>query len=101
MRYNQKLVNKKYRYDGILYKPALDSWLPTHSSLMGQEIRYLNQKDSKWFYENVSEALKHGKAVDELKGVKKNKTGYNLPINASDHFGIVTAFTNKHQSHST
>lgn len=100
MRYNQKLVHKKYRYDGILYRPALDAWKSKESGLIGEKIRYLNQKDSKWFYENISEAIKHGKSVDSLKGVKQNKTGYNLPINASDHFGVLTKFTRGHQSHS-
>ena len=92
MRFNQKLVNKKYRYDGILYKPALKSWRLEDSKLIGQELKYLNQKDSKWFFEEVSEATKQGKTIDELKGVKRNKTGYNLPINASDHFGVLTEF---------
>ena len=93
MRFNQKLVEKKYRYDGILFKPSIESWKPNTSELIGKEIQYLNQKDSKWFYEEISEAENYG-GLASLKGVRytKKANAFTLPINASDHFGVLTSF---------
>jgi hypothetical protein len=95
MRYNHKLLNKFYRYDGIFIKPSegdVSSFTPTKSRVFGQELMNLNMKESEWFYKNMSQAVKLGIDVSHLKGVKVMDSGYNLPINASDHFGLVSHF---------
>jgi hypothetical protein len=92
MRYNQKLVHKKFRFDAILYK-SVRGWKCTKSTVFGKEINYLNEADSDWFYNDISEAKIRGVSIGELKGVKKHGRGYRLPINASDHFGVVNTFT--------
>ena len=88
MRYNQKLVVKKYRYDAILYRPVGRQWIPTKSHIIGKRIQYLPLDESKWFFEEISD----GKSIEDLKGVRFTKRGYNIPINASDHFGVLTTF---------
>ena len=95
MRYNHKLLDKFYRYDGIFIKPAIvdvSSFTPTKSRVFGQELMNLNTKESEWFYKNMSQAVKLGIDVSQLKGVKMMDSGYKLPINASDHFGLVSHF---------
>jgi exonuclease III len=93
MRWNQKLVEKKYRYDAILYKPVARGWAIVDSRIVGKDLAWLGVQDSKWFYDEVSEARKKGTdGFSELKGVRRTKKGYRLPINASDHFGVLTKF---------
>ena len=92
MRYNQKLVHKKFRFDAILYK-SVRGWKCAKSAVFGKDIAYLNENDSAWFYNDISEAKHKGIAIEDLKGVKKHGRGYRLPINASDHFGVVSTFT--------
>jgi len=93
MRFNQKLMEKHYRYDAVLYKPSLNGWKPEKSELIGKELKYLSIPDSKWFYNEISEVTKLGKNITSLKGVKTLKSGYKLPINASDHFGVLSSFS--------
>jgi hypothetical protein len=92
MRWNQKLIEKKLRFDAILYRARPTGWLVNKSKVVGKDLEYLNAEDSQWFYDNVSEAHKFG-GVSKLKGLKHNAAGKMLiPINASDHFGVVTDF---------
>jgi endonuclease/exonuclease/phosphatase family metal-dependent hydrolase len=90
MRWNHKLVNKKFRYDAILYKP-FRSWAVVGAEVIGKELRYLNEPDSEWFYKEISEAGKIGE-MSKMKGVRKTRRGIRVPINASDHFGVVAKF---------
>jgi hypothetical protein len=92
MRYNQKLIEKKFRFDAILYK-SVRGWRPVRSHVFGKELEYLNDEDSEWFYNTISEASHKGIPALELRGVKRHGRGYRLPINASDHFGVVTSFS--------
>jgi hypothetical protein len=92
MRYNQKLVHKKFRFDAILYK-SVRGWKCVKSSVFGKDITYLNEADSAWFFADISEAKHKGMTIEDLKGVKKHGRGYRLPINASDHFGVVSTFS--------
>ena len=84
MRWNQKLIEKHYRYDGILFRGA---WTPTSSEIIGTEYECLNDKDSKWFIENMSEAKEKG--LEHLVRCSKKR----IPINPSDHFGVITSFS--------
>jgi hypothetical protein len=77
------MIEKKYRFDAILYKGHLS---PKKSEMIGLEYECLNPEDSKWFVENISEA-KEGQR-DLLAMCPKKK----IPINASDHFGVMTWF---------
>jgi len=97
MRWNQKLVTKKYRYDGILYRPAKHSWSVIRSQLIGRDLEYLNEADSQWFYDTISEAHKMG-GIRKLRGVYKTRKGMRIPINASDHFGVITRFRERNGS---
>jgi exonuclease III len=92
MRWNQKLLEKKYRYDGILYRPAKRGWSVSGSKMIGKELVYLDEEDSLWFYNEISEAKKQGVRIDQLRGVRKTRKGIRIPINASDHFGVLTKF---------
>jgi hypothetical protein len=83
MRWNQKLIEKHYRYDGILFKGA---WKPTKSILIGRETECLTHEASEWFINTISE----GKNTPDKLWYCKEKT---IPINASDHFGVLTTFT--------
>ena len=68
MRWNQKLIEKHYRYDAILA-----SGLKIISSkIIGKEYEYLSEEDSKWFLENISEAKSIKEFHDEMK-----ENGYN------------------------
>jgi exonuclease III len=87
MRWNQKLIEKKYRYDSILYKG--EEYNPIISKLIGMDVKYLNKKNSSWFLKNMSEM----KSVDQLKLlIKISDNKYLVPINPSDHFGVFTKF---------
>ena len=95
MRWNQKLVEKHYRYDGIFYKPNIKSWNIMGTKLIGKEYEHLSYVDSKWFFENISDS----KIIDQLRGIKTNSanTEFYIPINPSDHFGVMTMFKNEHK----
>ena len=47
MRWNHKLVNKKFRYDAILYRPK--AWSVVGAEVIGKELGYLNEADAEWF----------------------------------------------------
>jgi exonuclease III len=61
LRYNMKLIDKQYRFDGIFYLLGLklqDSDLKLYknkisSNLIGQNTFYLDVNDSKWFINNI------------------------------------------------
>jgi hypothetical protein len=91
MRWNQKLVHKKFRYDAILYKPIAKGWSVVGSQVIGKNNRYLNEVDSEWFYKEISEASIHGGIV-KMRGVRKTRKGFRIPIQASDHFGVTVKF---------
>ena len=93
MRFNQKLIEKHYRFDGVLYMPSINGWKPKASEIIGEELKYLSIQDSKWFHDEISEVTKQDKNITALKGVKSLKSGYKLPINASDHFGVLSSFS--------
>ena len=84
MRWNQKLIEKHYRYDGILFRGA---WTPTSSEIIGTESACLTPADSQWFIDTMSEAKEKG--LEHL--VRCEETG--IPINPSDHFGVITRFS--------
>jgi hypothetical protein len=84
MRWNQKLIEKHYRYDGILFKGA---WKPTGSVLIGRNTECLSSEDSEWFIKNMSEVKESN--LDHLWYCNDKR----IPINASDHFGVLTTFT--------
>jgi len=92
MRWNQKLVHKKFRYDAILYRPV-KSWSVVGAEVIGKERVYLNHEDSEWFYKEVSEASKSGgMGIGKMRGVRKTRRGFRIPIHASDHFGVAVKF---------
>jgi exonuclease III len=93
MRWNQKLIEKHYRYDGILYRPVGTGsrWNPRKSILIGTRHECLGAADSKWFIEKMSEVKPD--ELDKLTHCAYNRSGKLLvPINASDHFGVRTVF---------
>ena len=94
MRWNQKLIEKHYRYDGILYRPmgTGSRWNPRKSILIGTTHECLGAADSKWFIEKMSEVKPD--ELDKLTHCAYNRSGKLLvPINASDHFGVLTTFS--------
>jgi hypothetical protein len=60
------------------------------SDLIGQNTFYLDVNDSKWFINNISDASDC--CFDSLKNVKKINNDYLIPINPSDHYGVLTVF---------
>jgi len=83
MRWNQKLIEKKYRYDGIFAKGA---WFIRDSRLIGTESQLLDEENSTWFLKNISEFVPGG--AHKLAGTHEGL----VPINPSDHFGVLTKF---------
>jgi len=83
MRWNQKLIEKFYRFDAILYRGPLTV---KKSVVMGQEEACLSEADSNWFIDKLSDA-KGGRETE----LKRCADG-TLPINPSDHFGVLTWF---------
>jgi exonuclease III len=90
MRWNQKLVHKKFRYDGILYRPK--GWEVVGAEVIGKKRTYLGVEDSEWFYKEISEASKLNQGMAKMRGVRKTRRGFTVPINASDHFGVAVKF---------
>jgi len=82
MRWNQKLIEKFYRFDAILYKGPL---AVKKSVVMGHEEVCLSKADSDWFIDKLSDAK--GGRESQLKTCVGG-----LPINPSDHFGVLTWF---------
>jgi len=112
MRWNQKLVEKKYRYDAIFYKPAdEDAWGIEDSNVFGLEYECLGYKDSAWFIRHMSEAKPDeldrlikcvGPSASPSLSTKSKSSSRSrvmripkhvrVPISPSDHFGVVTRF---------
>jgi hypothetical protein len=95
MRWNQKLIEKHYRYDGIFYKSV--SSVPHSSALIGTEFECIDTVESKWFIEKISEVVPD--ELDRLIQCPPDKDHkIRLPINPSDHFGVLTAFGAKEKA---
>jgi exonuclease III len=86
MRWNQKLIEKFYRFDAILYRGPL---AVKQSKVIGQEVAPLSKEDSEWFLSDVSEAY----SMSQLATLESG-----LPINPSDHFGVLTTFGHRSKS---
>jgi exonuclease III len=92
MRWNHKLIDKKFRYDAILYRPVPKAWSVIGGHVIGKEVKYLDEADSEWFYREISEASKEKHGIGKMRGVRRTKKGIRVPVNASDHFGVVAKF---------
>ena len=82
MRWNQKFIEKKYRFDAVL---ARGPWVIHDSRLIGTESQLLDPTESEWFLKHMSEFVPGG---EPLRGT----AGDLIPINPSDHFGVLTKF---------
>ena len=49
MRYNQKLIEKHYRFDGIFYLPSIDGWKHKKSSVLVRKSDTLAPKTPSGF----------------------------------------------------
>jgi hypothetical protein len=87
LRWNQKLLEKKLRYDAILYRG--EQWKPVQSELIGTNREQLSKGRTSWFLDNFSTARAKGREGN-LKGY--NRVQNQIEINASDHFGVLTTF---------
>jgi len=92
MRWNQKLLDKHLRYDGILYRAAATAaWTIRSSKLIGTDYVCLSKDDSAWFIENMSDVK-----ADEIHRLAQcaspKSREKRIPINASDHLGVLTVF---------
>lgn len=90
MRWNQKLIEKHYRYDGIFYRRALESSVAVTSKLIGVDHQCLSAEESKWFIQKMSEVKPD--ELDLLVRCVQRSRKVHIPINASDHFGVLTQF---------
>jgi len=89
LRWNLKLIDKKYKFDAIFHKFTTPVTIVS-SKLIGFDVSYLDAENSKWFMDTFSDA---NGDYNKLKQVIKSYDGNNLiPINASDHFGVLTVF---------
>ena len=94
MRWNQKFKEKMFRYDAIFYKPATNiskSYQIAGSNIMGTEKAYLTEENSRWFIDTISEK----KDLTLFKGLKYQGDKPLIPINPSDHFGVITEFVKR------
>ena len=119
MRWNQKLVEKHLRYDAIFYKPAIDSWHIKESEIIGKEYECLDAKNSAWFIKHMSEAgpddldrltrcSGRAKSLSISPPTRSKSTSRSramripskmlIPINPSDHFGVLTHFAKRDSS---
>ena len=83
MRWNQKLIEKHYRFDAVLAKGLH----PIASRLIGTESEELSPEATDWFIEKIS----------ECEGDRTRLRGYDaatgrVQINPSDHYGVLTTF---------
>lgn len=83
MRYNQKLIEKRMRYDAILFRGGLRI---ASSELVGLEEECLSAAGTRWFLKNMA-----GAPFEKLRPCSFDKT--KLSIHPSDHFGVLTKFT--------
>jgi hypothetical protein len=86
MRFNQKLLPKKLRYDAILYRNASFANTVKSSHLIGLKPKCLNIRETAWFLKNISVA----KNFSELRKCVDHPE--HLSIHPSDHFGLLTTF---------
>ena len=87
-----------YRYDAIFYKSGNDiskSYQINGSEIIGTKKEYLSEAASEWFIDTISEK----KDLKFFKGIKFDRDQPSIPINPSDHFGVITNFI-KHISQS-
>jgi exonuclease III len=82
MRWNQKLIKKKFRYDGIF--ASRGPWRTKKSELIGTKFKMLNADESEWFITKMSIGSDPTKLITDIDGL--------IPINPSDHFGVLTTF---------
>jgi len=82
MRWNQKLIEKKYRCDAVLAKGLR----PKESRLIGVESVFLSPAETEWFIANMSELGTGDRS--RLRGYEDSR----IKINPSDHFGVLTTF---------
>ena len=92
MRWNQKFIEKFYRFDGIFSKGLR----PKSSRIIGTETALLNKDQTAWFIEHMSDKTTEYGAALPLRGL----VGDLLEINPSDHFGVLTLF-GKNRSYRT
>ena len=85
MRYNQKLIEKRMRYDAILFR-AVGSTKVASSELVGLEEECLSTAGTRWFLKNMA-----GGPFEKLRPCSFDKT--KLSIHPSDHFGVLTKFS--------
>jgi len=92
MRWNQKLMEKRLRYDGIFYRSAAAGpWSVRSSTLMGKEYVCLNKDDSAWFIATMSD-VKPDEVHRLAQCASPRSREKRIPINASDHLGVLTTF---------
>ena len=93
MRWNQKLLDKHLRYDGVLYRAAAahSPWTIRSSKLIGADYVCLNKDDSAWFIENMSD-VKPDEIHRLAQCASPRSREKRIPINASDHLGVLTVF---------
>jgi hypothetical protein len=89
MRWNQKLIDKHYRFDAVLAKGLK----PIESRLVGTEADWLTPEETDWFIEKFSECDGNRSL---LKGY--DETSERIQINPSDHYGVLTTFGSKSSS---
>jgi exonuclease III len=94
MRWNHKLMEKKYRFDAILFRPTGNSWKVYSSKVFGKKLKHLSHSDSEWFVKTITSS----KDWEKMRGVKDNSKGRRIAINASDHFGVRTVFAKSSQT---
>jgi len=92
MRWNQKFIEKFYRFDGIFSKGLQ----PRSSSIIGTETTLLTKEETDWFIENMSDHTIYGDDLP-LRGMEGNL----MQINPSDHFGVLTIFGPKSKKRKT
>ena len=93
MRWNQKLLDKHLRYDGVLYRAAAahSPWSIRSSKLIGADYVCLSKDDSAWFIENMSD-VKPDEIHRLAQCASPRSREKRIPINASDHLGVLTVF---------
>ena len=101
MRWNHKFMEKKYRFDAIIYKPIRAAWKISSSQVFGKMLKLLNPADSDWFVKTITRIKNWnnpGPKGEQLRGKEISAGGTKrIHINASDHYGVRTIFGNRSQ----
>ena len=101
MRWNHKFMEKKYRFDAILYRPVRAAWRVSSSQVFGKMLKLLNPAESEWFVKSITRIQnwnRPGPKGEQLRGKEISPGGSKrIYINASDHFGVRTVFGNRSQ----